>query len=179
MRLRRPRPDDSSGVEDPVARQYRFLLRTAPADALEAAHAEGLRALAPEVRQAVLGAVQQGLVAGQRLGPDEVDTLGHLIVNGERRDPGSFLRACSPGALGALSQAVVESDATFGLFTRYVDWDGAEPEPADDSAWAAAGFNPDSGRWNTARGPGRDATGLPHSGGAGPGFGGGDGGGFG
>ena len=105
--------------------------------------------------------------------------LAHLIVTGERRDPGSFLRACTPGALGALSQAVVESDATFGLFTRYVDWDGVEPEPSDDSAWADAGYNPDSGRWNTSRGTGRDASGLPHTGGGGPGFGGGDGGGFG
>ena len=47
-------------VEDPVIRQYRFLLRTAPLDALEAAHVEALTPMAPEVRAAVLSGVQEG-----------------------------------------------------------------------------------------------------------------------
>ena len=47
-------------AEDPVVRQYRFLLRTAPSDALEAAHAEALPTLEPHTRAAVLAAVQEG-----------------------------------------------------------------------------------------------------------------------
>ena len=162
-------------VEDQAVRQYRFLLRTAPADAVEAAHVEALPRLAPAERQAVLTAVQRGLVAGQRLGADDIAPLGHLIVLGERRTPNAFLAACEHATLVTLSQAVIDSDTCFGLFGRYADWDGLDPEPEDDSAWAAGGFNPDSGRWNPARGTGRDNSGLvPGAGGA---WGGGDGGG--
>lgn len=137
--------------EDPVVRQYRFLLREASPDAVEVAHTEALSRLADEQRRVVLEAVQSGLVAGQRLGPDDTTQLAHLIVLGERRAPNAFLTACEPATLLALSQAVIHSEACFGLFGRYAAWDGADPEPEDESAWADAGFDPDSGRWNVAR----------------------------
>jgi hypothetical protein len=160
--------------EDPVVRQYRFLLRTAPSDALEAAHAESLPKLTDADRVAVLGAVQSGLVAGQRLTPEAVHKIAHLLVRGEHRDPGAFLRACPPASLQALARAAIHSEAVFGLFGGYPSWDGAEPEPVDDSKWRDAGFNPDSGRWNLDREPSRDNSGIVS--GAGGGFG-GDGGG--
>jgi hypothetical protein len=165
---------DPDVVEDPVVRQYRFLLRTAPRDALEAAHTESLRRLSDADRAAVLAAVQTGLVTGQRLTPDSVTKVAHLVVNGEHRDPRAFLRACPQESLRALAGAVIHSEALFGLFGGYASWDGADPEPVDDSAWRDAGFNPDSGRWSLDREPGRDNSGIVS--GAGGGFG-GDGGG--
>ena len=169
-----PDPGASRSEEDPVVRQYRFLLREASPDAVEVAHTEALPRLTEHQRQAVLSAVQRGLVAGQRLRPDDTTQLAHLIVLGERRTPNAFLTACDPTTLLALSQAVIDSDACFGLFGRYAAWDGADPEPEDVSAWADAGFSHDSGRWNPSRRMARDASGMPH-GGAGPA--GGDGGG--
>ena len=160
-----------------MVRQYRYLLRTAPPDAMEAAHAESLPRLGEADRAAVLAAVQTGLVAGQRLTPEAGPTIAHLVVTGEHRDPGAFLRACPPGSLRTLAQAVIHSVAVFGLFGGYASWDGAEPEPVDDSAWRDAGFNPDSGRWSLDRhiplegGPGT------YGGGGGWGDGGGGGGG--
>ena len=162
-------------LEDPVVRQYRFLLRTAPSDALEAAHAESLPTLSDADRAAVLTAVQTGLLVGQRLGPDSFTQIAHLVVNGEHRAPGAFLQACPPASVSRFARAVVDSEASFGLFGGYADWDGADPEPPADSEWMDAGFNPDSGRWNIARGTGRDNSGIVH--GAGGGWGGGDGGG--
>jgi hypothetical protein len=53
--------------------------------------------------------------------------------------------------LVALSQGVTGTEASFGLFGRYAAWDGADPEPEAESAWADAGFNPDSGRWSLDR----------------------------
>jgi hypothetical protein len=138
-------------LEDPVVRQYRFLLRTAPVDALEAAHAESLPRLSDADRAAVLSAVQTGLVVGQRLAPDATAKIAHLVVNGEHRTPGAFLHSWSPASLHALAHAVIHSQSCFGLFAGYASWDGAEPEPIDDSAWRDAGFNPDSGRWNLER----------------------------
>lgn len=174
MRLTRRR-DERAEVEDPVVRQYRFLLRTAPIDALEAAHVEVLPRLSAGDREGVLVGVQRGLSAGGRLGADQVDRLAHLVANGERRDPGAFLRACPSDVLQVLAAGVVGSEAVFGLFGGYAAWDGADPEPAGHEAWMDAGFNPDSGRWNIERGTGRDDSGL--AGGSAGGWGGADGGG--
>jgi hypothetical protein len=150
-------------VEDPVVRQYRFLLRTAPTDALERAHTEALRALTAEQRTALLGTVQHALVAGQRLTVENHEQIGHLFTQGERRTPGVLLRALPQDLLAALAAAAVGSEAAFGLFSGYAQWDGAEPEPADEP-WADHGFKPDSGRWNP-EGP----RGSPGPGGGPPG----------
>jgi hypothetical protein len=150
--------------EDPVVRQYRFLLREASPDAVEVAHTEALPLLTAEQRQAVLSAVQRGLVAGQRLRPDDSTQIAHLIVLGERRAPNAFLSSCDPRTLLALSQAVIHSEACFGLFGQYAGWDGADPEPEDTSAWADGGFNPDSGQWNPSRRMARDSSGIVHGG---------------
>jgi hypothetical protein len=115
-------------AEDPVVRQYRFLLRTAPPDALEAAHVEALPALDPDTRAAVLAAVQERLVAGLRLGPDDITRLAHLVTLGERRAPGYVVGGLDSAALLRLSEAVIASEASFGLFTGYAAWDGTEPE---------------------------------------------------
>jgi hypothetical protein len=136
--------------EDPVVRQYRFLLREASPDAVEVAHREALALLREEQRRVILSAVQQGLVAGQRLQPRDTDQIAHLIVLGERRSPNAFLSACEPGTLLALSQAVIHSEATSGLFARYAAWDGADPETIEDTS--GAGFDPKVGQ----RDPGDD-----------------------
>jgi hypothetical protein len=171
---RRRHHQDRPTDEDPVVRQYRFLLREASPDAVEVAHTEALPQLQEEQRRVILSAVQRGLVAGQRLRPNDTTQIAHVIVLGERRSPNAFLAACDPPTLLALSRAVIGSEACFGLFGRYVAWDGADPEPEDDSAWADGGFNPDTGRWD----PSHDGTakesgyilgyyggrGLPHKG---------------
>lgn len=116
-------------------------------------------------------------MAGQRLGPDDTDQLAHLVVLGERRSPNAFLDACSPAAVSALAAAVIHSEECFGLFGLYAGWDGKDPEPEDDSAWADAGFDPDSGRWNPTRktpGFGQDGV-VTYSGGGVGGDGGGGG----
>lgn len=142
---------DPDVVEDPVVRQYRYLLRSAPPDAMESAHRESLPRLSDADRAAVLTAVQTGLVTGQRLTPEAVPKIAHLLVTGEHRDPGAFLRACPQASLQALARTVIHSEAVFGCFGGYATWDGADPDPVDDSKWRDAGFNPDSGRWNLDR----------------------------
>jgi hypothetical protein len=117
--------------EDQTIRQYRYLLATAPADALGAAHEDALSGLTADQRAAVLDAVQRGLVAGQRLGPDDLPAVSRLLVHGEKRAPGEFRRACDPAALTALAEAVLGSEAVFGLFAGYAAWDGADATAAD------------------------------------------------
>lgn len=136
-------PDD----EDQTVRQYRFLLRTAPLDALEAGHVEALTPMWRSRRSVVLRAVQEGLVAGARLDPDDVRRLAHLIVLGERRRPGDFLAACPRAVLTPLAGSVILSEAMFGRFGGYAAWDGAEPDLTEDSEWADGGFGE---RWHDA-----------------------------
>ena len=120
-------------------RQYRYLLRTAPLDALEAAHVEALSSLSSTERLEVLRSVREGLVAGLRASADDVPTLAHLLTRGERRSPGAFLRSCAPSSLQPLAEAVIVAEASFGLFGGYSAWDGQEPTPPterDDSEFA-------------------------------------------
>ncbi len=133
-------------VEDVVVRQYRYLLRTAPLDALEAAHVEALEDLDGAGCAHVLRAVQTGLVAGMRLSPGQAHELAHLISLGERRAPGTFLAALAPGVRRALADRVVLAEASFGLFGGYAGWDGAEP-PVGDEGWCDGGFGE---RWHDA-----------------------------
>ena len=132
--------------EDLVVRQYRYLLRTAAADAMEHAHVEALAALGEDSRAALLRAVQAGLVAGLRLSPRDVRPMAHLITLGERRRPGAFLGACEDRSLRALADGVVLAEASFALFGGYAGWDGADPVAADD-AWCDGGFGE---RWHDA-----------------------------
>ena len=120
-----------SAPEDQAVRQYRYLLRTAPVDALQAAHHEALDGLTVDTRARVLTGVQDGLVAGQRLGPGDTAAIARLVSVGERRNPRGFLDACEPTALRALADAVIHTEAAFGLFSGYAAWDGADPAPAD------------------------------------------------
>jgi hypothetical protein len=124
-------------VEDPVVRQYRYLLRTAPGDALEHAHLEALEVLSRQERAVVLATVQEQLVAGLRLGPDDVPALARLVVLGERRSPGALLQHCPPAVLLRLSDAALLSEAAFGLLGGYAAWDGRDPEPMTEEAWVA------------------------------------------
>ena len=120
-------------------RQYRFLLRTAPLDALEEAHVEVLTSLGRWRRTAILQAVQDGLVAGLRLTPDDIRPMAHLLVLGERRRPGDFLRSCDPHVLLTVAEGVIVSEAMFGRFGGYAGWDGAEPELTEEP-WADGGY---------------------------------------
>jgi hypothetical protein len=136
---------DRGQREDVVVRQYRFLLRTAPTDALEMAHVEAFSGLGWRDRGQVLAAVQDGLVAGLRLDRDDVRALAHLVTLGERRAPGAFLSALHPPSLRRLADLVVLAEASFGLFGGYAAWDGADPVAAEEP-WTDSGF---AERWRT------------------------------
>jgi hypothetical protein len=148
--------------ESQLVRQYRFLLRTAPLDALEEAHVEVLGAMPRTRRLGVLQAVQDGLVVGLRLTADHVRPIAHLVILGERRRPGDFLRACAPSVLFHLADAVIVSEAMFGRFGGYAGWDGLEPELADER-WEDGGFAEPWHSALTARVSYRNLAGGPSS----------------
>lgn len=160
MRLFRRGKVDTTLDEDPLVRQYRFLLRTAPADALVALNTEGLRALSAGDRGAVLATVQEHMVAGGRLTEDKVPAIARLVSLGERRQPGALLHHLDTGPLRRLAQAALDAEAAFGHLNGYAAWDGRDPEPPTDeqlekdfgTRWHDARLNPGA-TWGQAIGP--------------------------
>lgn len=139
-RFSRHNRQGSAGTEaqDQVVRQYRYLLRTAPLDALEHVHLEALKAIGAQARQAVLSTVQAQLLTGAHLRPDEVTALAHLCTAGERRRPGALTTTLPPDILHTLAHEAIHSEAAFGLFGGYAAWDGSDPQPPlehDDSEY--------------------------------------------
>lgn len=129
-------PADGHRTEHQAVRQYRYLLCTAPADALEAAHAQALLRLSDADRAQLLDTVRDVLMAGTRLAPSDIGAISHLMTVGGRRDPRGMAAAYPTGPLHALAARVISTEAAFGLFSGYAGWDGTDPvgvadEPVD------------------------------------------------
>ncbi|WP_406831719.1 hypothetical protein ABEG17_02570 [Pedococcus sp. KACC 23699] len=137
-----PPVDPADAPEDPVVRQYRYLLRTAPVDALESAHAEAISLLSQAHQESLLETVRSSLLVGDHLTTSAHAKIAHLVTDGERRAPGQLLTVLPREVLQDLAARVLESESSFGLLGGYAGWDGAEPPPADDSEWADGGFDP-------------------------------------
>jgi hypothetical protein len=91
------------------------------------------------------------MAAGAHLSVNDTFRLAHLVVFAEKHFPGLFLAACAPEALRALADHVLVVEASFGLLSGYATWDGAEPPPVDDSAWADGGFRTQKGGLGNGR----------------------------
>ncbi|HEV7871963.1 MAG TPA: hypothetical protein VGO95_11965 [Modestobacter sp.] len=89
------RSEDERAVE-----RYRYLLRTAPPDQVEAAHAEAFAKLTPEQRRQVLEQLAAATPASERPRGDDPQTLARAATRAELRQPGTLERAFSGGGGG-------------------------------------------------------------------------------
>jgi hypothetical protein len=78
--------------EQAVAR-YRYLLRTAPPEQIEQAHAEAFSQLSADQRQQVLAQLAAAVPAGERPRTDDPETLARVATRAEMRQPGTLERA--------------------------------------------------------------------------------------
>jgi hypothetical protein len=87
--------------EQALAR-YRYLLRTAPPEAIEQAHAEAFAQLTPEQRARALRELSQEMPPSERAGATHADpqTLARLATRAELRQPGTLERALGGRGLG-------------------------------------------------------------------------------
>jgi hypothetical protein len=94
----RGRPRDLSPDEQAVER-YRYLLRTAPPETIEEAHAEAFAKLTPEQRQMVLQELDTTLTPAERASgvayDDQPRSLARLATRAEMRQPGTLERTWS------------------------------------------------------------------------------------
>jgi hypothetical protein len=112
--------DDQQAIE-----RYRYMLRTAPPDDIERAHAEAFASLTPEQRQIVLRELSATVPASERPTSDDPDQLARTATRAELRQPGTmertFGQVSGPGLggmfLSTLAGAFVGTaiaDAFFG-----------------------------------------------------------------
>jgi hypothetical protein len=85
---RRPASTDEQAIE-----RYRYLLRTAPPDTIEQAHAEAFAQLTPQQRQEVLVQLAAAVPASERPRADDAGSLARAATRAELRRPGTLERA--------------------------------------------------------------------------------------
>jgi hypothetical protein len=94
----RPRSPQMSSDEQAVER-YRYLLRTAPPETIEEAHAEAFARLTPEQRRMVLQELDSTLTPAERAAGAPYDedprSLARLATRAEMRQPGTLERTWS------------------------------------------------------------------------------------
>lgn len=102
---RLPRRDDVSGLsaDEQAIERYRYLLRTAPPDAIEQAHAEAFEQLTPDQRRLVLAQLSAELPTHERSDGDDPRSLARMATRAEMRRPGTLERSfggMNPGGAG-------------------------------------------------------------------------------
>ena len=90
-------PGDAQALE-----RYRYLLRTAPPDAIEQAHAEAFAQLTPEQRAQALQELSEELPPGERSGQDDPKSLARMATRAELRQPGTLERAFGGRGMGGM-----------------------------------------------------------------------------
>ncbi|HTU59198.1 MAG TPA: hypothetical protein VMF89_12205 [Polyangiales bacterium] len=99
---RAPQAQTSRGNADQQAvERYRYLLRTAPPDAIEQAHQEAFAQLTPEQRAQVLAELSREVPASERgHAQPEPNALARLATRAELRQPGTLERVFGGSRFG-------------------------------------------------------------------------------
>src|SRR4051794_3205790 len=79
-------------TDEQAIERYRYLLRTAPPEQIEQAHAEAFSQLTPDQRQQVLGQLAAAVPAGERPRTDDPQILARVATRAELRQPGFLER---------------------------------------------------------------------------------------
>ncbi len=148
--------------------RYRYMLRTAPPDAVEQAHAEAFARLTPEQRRQVLAELGQSVPASERATTDAPQDLARMATRAEMRRPGTLERSFggrggAPGfgsmvgssLLGTVAGVVIGSAVANALFGP------AFGDPTQPVAEDAAAGTEDPGTAGDGEQGGADAGGEP------------------
>jgi hypothetical protein len=95
-----PRPREERSDDEVAIERYRYMLRTAPPDQVEQAHAEAFEKLTPQQRQQVLADLSAEVPPGERAQSDDPRSLARMATRAEMRQPGTMERALGGGRGG-------------------------------------------------------------------------------
>jgi hypothetical protein len=181
----RPSPAPSSQApgeltDEQALERYRYLVRTAPPDAIEQAHEEAFAKLTPEQRRTALHDLSAAVPEHERGGGDDPRSLARMATRAEVNQPGTVERAFGGGRgmvggmggslLGTFAAAFAGTAIAQSLFSDF----GGE-EGGGDEAGSGEGDGNSEADAGDADASGGDFGGGDFGGGD---FGGGDVGGF-
>jgi hypothetical protein len=98
---RTPPPHGGAPTDQQAIERYRYLLRTAPPDKIEEAHAEAFAQLTPQQRQEVLVQLAAAVPSSERPRSDDPRSLARAATRAEVRQPGTLERAFGAGGFGS------------------------------------------------------------------------------
>ena len=99
---RRPGSTAAKDPDEAAVERYRYMLRTAPPETIEQAHAEAFAKLTPDQRQKVLADVSAELPPSERATSDDPRSLARMATRAEMRNPGTMERALGGGRGGGM-----------------------------------------------------------------------------
>jgi hypothetical protein len=149
-----PRTSRTLSTDEQAIERYRYLLRTAPPDAIEEAHAEAFAQLTPEQRRQVLEGLNSDAPAGERSDRDDPRSLARMATRAELQRPGTMERRFGsnsggmPGMGGfmvgslfsTIAGVVIGSAIAEAIFN-----DGGNDQDSSDSTDADQGSDTDTG----------------------------------
>jgi hypothetical protein len=97
----RPNPPPAAISDDEAVQRYRYLLRTAPPEAIEQAHVEAFAQLTPQQRRTVLEQLSREVPEHERPRYDDPNSLARMATRAELRSPGLLERVLGPRGYGA------------------------------------------------------------------------------
>ena len=131
--------------EQQALERYRYMLRTAPPETLEQAHAEAFAKLTSEQRRRLLSelaesapAVERGAIAATSA--DDTQALARVAKRAEVRQPGILERSLGAGTMGfgasllsSFAMGFVGSMVAQSFFSAMSGFDGADTNAAEPS----------------------------------------------
>ena len=86
--------------DEVAVERYRYMLRTAPPETVENAHAEAFAKLSTDQRRKVLEGLGNAVPASERAASDDPRSLARMATRAEMREPGTMERALGGGRGG-------------------------------------------------------------------------------
>jgi len=132
--------------EQQALERYRYMLRTAPPETLEQAHAEAFAKLTSEQRKRLLAELAESAPVAERgaiaaTAVDDPQALARVATRAEVRQPGILERTMGSGAMGfgasllsSFAMGFVGSMVAQSFFSAIGGFDGADANAAEPSA---------------------------------------------
>ncbi len=125
--------DDQQAIE-----RYRYMLRTAPPDDIERAHAEAFAQLSAEQRATVLRELSQQVPASEAATSDDPQSLARMATRAELRQPGTMERTFGnvqgPGLGGMFLSTLAGAFVGTAIAGAFFDNDAGAAESAGTDA---------------------------------------------
>jgi hypothetical protein len=100
------RPAAGKDPDQAAIERYRYMLRTAPPETVEQAHAEAFAKLTPDQRRKVLADLSSEVPPAERATSDDPRSLARMATRAEMRQPGTMERALGGGRGGGMGMGM-------------------------------------------------------------------------